>query len=134
MALCLKIRAHHLLCLQGFQGYGYNQRFTDNMAAIIRRLDNDPGLQFEVIAANDVICAHCPNLSETGCRKEEYSSQKIRSLDLKVLEKLNYPPGRKEKARQIIRLTNYVFRTYTDIQPFCGNCDWKEKCLWFCKF
>ena len=31
----LSIRAHHFLCMQGFQGYGYSEDFIRNMAGII---------------------------------------------------------------------------------------------------
>jgi hypothetical protein len=134
MALTLKIRGHHLLCLQGFQGYGYNLRFTENMAAVIRQIETDPELNLEIITTEDDICLHCPCLSETGCRKETGSHQKIRSLDLKVLAKLNCQPGRKENAQQIIKLTNNMFKTYADIREICGNCHWKEQCLWFQRF
>ncbi len=34
----INIRAHHLLCLQGFQGYGYSQDFVRNMAEIIKKI------------------------------------------------------------------------------------------------
>ena len=33
----IRIRAHHLLCMQGFQGYGYNKTFTENMTHIAPR-------------------------------------------------------------------------------------------------
>ena len=30
----LVLRGHHLLCLQGFQGYGYDEDFVKNMTEI----------------------------------------------------------------------------------------------------
>ena len=36
----IRVRAHTLLCLQGFRGEGYSAGFVENMAAIHSRVDN----------------------------------------------------------------------------------------------
>ena len=36
--MLITLRGHHLLCIQGYQGYGYSEKFTDNMDNIIEDL------------------------------------------------------------------------------------------------
>ncbi|HII92208.1 MAG TPA: DUF1284 domain-containing protein, partial [Methanosarcina sp.] len=45
---CLKIRAHHLCCIQGFQGYGYSPVFVANMRAVISDIKAFPSRPLEL--------------------------------------------------------------------------------------
>lgn len=130
MSSCLKIRAHHLFCMQGYQGYGYSDQFQANFEQIIKQIYTVPDLEVELIAAKDMICSYCPHNGKTDCQLAEDSAQKIRSMDLKVLEKLNLNEGLKDKAQNLLQLTKTKIKTYYDIQEICGNCRWEEKCLW----
>jgi uncharacterized protein len=38
----LKIRPHHIFCIQGFQGSGYSREFKINLASIIEEIRNHP--------------------------------------------------------------------------------------------
>ncbi|HEX3014471.1 MAG TPA: DUF1284 domain-containing protein [Methanobacterium sp.] len=69
----MKIRAHHLLCMQGFQGYGYSEDFSKNMAEIIEILQNFPKHKIEIIAGTDVICAFCPYNINGSCQENHES-------------------------------------------------------------
>lgn len=133
MSFILKIRAHHLLCLQGYQGYGYSESFKANLEKIIKLIHTTSDLVIEVVTENDLICEHCPYTDKTGCQKDENSSLKIKSMDLKVLEKLGLQEGVMDKSQNLINLINTKLKTYFDIEEICGNCQWKEKCLWFQK-
>lgn len=133
MSSSIKIRAHHLFCVQGYQGYGYSDKFQANLERIIKLINTVPDLEIEVIAEKDMICSYCPHTGKNGCQQDEDSAQKIQSMDLKILEKLNLKEGIREQAQNLVMLTNTKFKTYFDIQEICGNCQWKEKCLWFQK-
>jgi len=133
MSSSIKIRAHHLLCVQGYQGYGYSDKFQANLERIIKLICTVPNLEIEIIAEKDMICSYCPHTGEIDCQLDEDSAQKIQSMDLKVLEKLNIKEGIRDKAQNLVMLTNTKFITYYDIQEICGNCRWEEKCLWFQK-
>lgn len=130
MSSCLKIRAHHLLCMQGYQGYGYSDPFRANFEQIIQQIYAVPDTEVELIAAKDMICSCCPYSGIQDCRLTEDSAQKIRSMDLKVMEKLNLKEGAIDKAQNLVWLTKTKFKTFYDIQEICGNCRWEEKCLW----
>jgi hypothetical protein len=58
----LVLRAHHLLCLQGFVGMGYSDAFTANMGRIKSALEDDSTV-VQVTLAPDVICGACPHLT-----------------------------------------------------------------------
>lgn len=126
-----KIRAHHLLCVQGFHGYGYSRDFIDNMAKIIKNINSNPDLEIEIISECDFICQHCPHNVEGTCQKKPDSAQKIRDTDMYVLEKIDLKERTTGKARDIFSLINAKLRDSSDIQELCGDCGWKGKCLWF---
>ena len=73
----IRLRAHHLLCLQGFQGYGYNKEFIQNLYEILQRFDTEPKLEIQVITECDDICMKCPYNKDNVCSKEPDSEEKI---------------------------------------------------------
>lgn len=65
----IKIRPHHLLCMNLFSGKGYSDEFVYNMGRIIDRLSSGRALNITLVSGNDEICARCPNLAADGiCR------------------------------------------------------------------
>lgn len=130
----IKIRAHHLLCLQGYQGYGYSDDFVSNLERIREIILTSSDHELQVVAEPDVICSYCPYNGDTGCQKDQGSNHRIQSMDLKILEKLNLVPGAKDLAKNLLERTNTNFKTFSDIQDICGHCQWEEKCLWYQKF
>ncbi len=120
-----KIRAHHLLCMQGFQGYGYSREFERNLEKIINYLGSNPNSQLELVADVDIICQKCPHLENGHCNRS--SSHAIVEMDLKVLEKLELEEGATEPAQKLL----VEVRTWEshDLQGICGECSWKDKCL-----
>jgi len=129
MANILKIRAHHFLCVQGFQGYGYSQDFVKNMIEIIKNIDSNP--ESQIITECDIICSCCPHNVEGICQKRLDSAQKVKDMDIRVLRKLNLKDGIRGRAKDFLALVNAKFRNRFDIDDICGDCEWKEKCLWF---
>lgn len=126
----MKIRAHHLLCMQGFQGYGYSEEFSENMAEIIKKLDSHPEQRIEITMECDVICSCCPHNIHEKCKNLIFN-WKIKRMDRNVLKKLGLESGIHYNAENIFSLVNERFKTYHDIHEICGNCNWREKCLWF---
>ncbi len=64
----MRIRGHHLLCLQGFRGLGYNEEFIRRMGDVTRCLAGEPNCPIEPITAPDMICEVCPH-NRDGRRK-----------------------------------------------------------------
>lgn len=129
----MRIRAHHLLCMQGFQGYGYSEDFSKNMAEIVKTLKNSPKYKIEIITGSDVICACCPyNINEI-CQVNQGSHEEIMEMDIKILKKLRISEGSIFEAGEVFDITNKKLKTYFDMKEICGDCKWSEKCLWFLK-
>lgn len=55
----LILRGHHLLCLKGFQGYGYDENFTKNMIDVNskRKMENTT---ITLTNSPDDVCKACP--------------------------------------------------------------------------
>ena len=126
----MRIRAHHILCMQGFQGYGYSRNFIDNMSNVIVEIESDPELSVEVIEGADAICVACLHNKEGSCLRTERADEKARKRDSQVLEKLGLKNGDRIRAKDIFQLTQTRLRC-SDIQQICGDCDWKLACLFF---
>ena len=70
------LRGHHLLCLQGYQGYGYDDNFKKNMENIINILKNeDSNVKVVLTESPDVLCEFCPNLKDKICIGESNNTE-----------------------------------------------------------
>jgi len=127
---CLKIRAHHLCCIQGFQGYGYSPVFVANLRAIISDMKAFPSKSLELVSECDVICVSCPSKRECAAQKSD-TSREIRNMDLVVMEKLKIKEGTIMEAAEAFRLINSQLANSSDIEDICGSCKWRQKCLWY---
>lgn len=127
----IKIRAHHLLCMQGFQGYGYSQGFERNLEEIIDFLDSHPHTTLHVVAEVDVICEHCPHQKNGSCNKSVHSNFLMENMDLMVMKNLSIKVGQENLVGDLFFKVNEVFKTQKDVEDICGKCSWSEKCSWF---
>ena len=73
----IKLRGHHLLCLQGFQGYGYNDSFVKNMT-YINNLRKSENTTITITNKADYICRCCPNLKNDLCGNEKQNAEIIK--------------------------------------------------------
>ena len=126
----LQIRAHHLCCIQGFQGYGYSPAFVANMRAVISDLEALPSRLLKLVTVCDAICVSCPSKRECVIQKSVLS-RRIRQMDLVVLEKLRIDDGTVVKADEAFRLINSKLNKASDVEEVCGTCKWRPKCLWY---
>ncbi|HML05793.1 MAG TPA: DUF1284 domain-containing protein [Methanobacterium sp.] len=126
----MKIRAHHLLCMQGFQGHGYTKEFSQNMSEIIENLKSNPEQLIGITDDLDVICKNCPHNKNKKC-KNVISNWIIKRVDKKVIQKLKIDYPDEISFKEIISITNKVFKSQDDLKGICSTCRWKEKCLWY---
>jgi hypothetical protein len=123
----IRIRAHHLLCMQGFQGFGYNKKFTENMAQVIEKTIKNPSSFIQVTIGTDSICKMCPHNSQGICDRQ--SSNNIRIMDSAVLEKLEIKQGSVHSSASLISKTMKL--NDQTVKRLCGSCSWRDKCLYF---
>jgi uncharacterized protein len=127
---CINIRAHHLCCIQGFQGYGYSPAFVTNMRTVISDIKASPSRPIKLVSECDTICASCPSKRECSTQKSVHS-HRIKNMDLVVMEKLNIEEGTVMEANEAFRLINLKLNTSSEIEDVCEICKWKLKCLWY---
>jgi hypothetical protein len=132
----INLRAHHLLCLQGYQGFGYDEKFKLNLEKKLNLLKNNTT---KVILTNspDDLCKKCPNLKENICIGNSKSTDslenndKIVKMDLTILQKTKLEKNRKYSFKNLIKIVNKVFSKRKDLKNICKDCTWTNECLWY---
>ena len=120
----LIVRAHTLLCLQGFRGEGYSPAFVENMGAIHRRFLTDPRRRVQVVAQPDAICNACPHLRTDGCHlKGPGFEETMKRQDRAVMARLGIAEG------EILPWGDILHRIAAqikggDLGAICGACPW----------
>lgn len=125
----IKLRGHHLLCLQGFQGYGYSEEFVENMTKIndLRKVDSTI---IRLTDSPDDICKACPNLKNNLC-KDKKTNENIVSMDNEVLSKLN---NEEYNSIELFNEINKIFNNKESISKICKDCGWYNECLFMERF
>ena len=116
-------RPHHFLCALGFQGKGYSDRFTANMAGIVDQLRGPGGndVEIEVTHQADHICAPCPHRRGAGCEK----SAQISALDQRHAQALGVQDGDCLSWREAqARIRAHV--PPGALAGLCAGCQWLE--------
>jgi uncharacterized protein len=125
----IQLRAHHVLCLQGFQGYGYSETFTEYMSQLKKKFLKNPSIFLEIVNSPDSICKHCPYYSNGKCNIDSYSENRIRAMDDLILEILKMEDGSIIIWEDIKFLTSKL--TKEEVEHICESCSWMDKCLYF---
>jgi hypothetical protein len=123
----LTLRGHHLLCLKGFQGYGYDNDFVKNMTSINskRKLDCTT---VSIINSPDDICKSCPRLKNGIC-EDKTQNEEIIKMDNEVLDKID--ASKEYNAIKLFKMVDDIFNTRDSVSEICFNCMWSEKCLFY---
>lgn len=120
----IRLRAHTLLCLQGFRGEGYSREFVENLTSIHRLLLERPDQLIEVIDVPDAVCAACPHRASSGCTlHHEESEMDMRAQDRHVLGLLDLTVGCVVPWHEVLTRIR-VALTGDDLPDICGRCPW----------
>jgi len=119
----MKIRGHHLLCLQGFRGLGYNDEFVQKMKKIKRILENFPYMKIKIVNQTDTICKACPHQEFNRCKFSIQSNNNVIKMDNMVFEILGIKPGTELSYLEILKLLASKIKK-EDLLEICANCQW----------
>ena len=124
----IRIRAHHLLCIQGFQGYGYSDNFVSHMRRVISFLKLNPCSDLQIVDNTDELCSRCPHNVDGRCFKG--SSDKINKVDKLIIENADLDLKHIYTVHEAFSIINKNLEN--DLLLFiCSDCSWKNKCLFF---
>ena len=127
----MRIRAHHLLCLLGFQGLGYSPEFVRRMEAIRTALTEGPLFPIKVVDECDDICVACPYCQAGKCRKGKFSVKRTETIDRKIIKALDLKKDRVIKSSRVISLIREKLGTFPELVKICGQCGWREVCTYY---
>lgn len=119
----LWLRAHHILCLQGFRGKGYSPEFASNLAAIAARLKRNPATEVVLVAGLDEICAPCPHRGGGECLKDRSPDGDPAVMDLKVMRKLALLEGQRARWLDILLAVKNRLNS-EELEEICRSCQW----------
>ena len=125
----MELRGHHLLCILGFQGYGYSEDFVLNMARI-NELRKSDKTTIKLINRPDDICSACPNLKDDVC-ENKMQNENIVKMDNEVLSQFNI--NQEYNAIDLFNEVVLKFNTLKSVENICNDCKWAEKCLFYKK-
>lgn len=117
-----KIRAHHGLCIQFFEGKGYSQQFVLKMKDVIENLNKNPYIQ--IVADKDIICYSCPNLENGVCN----SQHKVSTIDKKVLSICGLDKDTIIKSDDFFKIVKEKIIKSNKLNYVCSNCEWFNIC------
>ncbi|MBE6489774.1 MAG: DUF1284 domain-containing protein [Methanobrevibacter sp.] len=125
----LVLRGHHLLCLKGFQGYGYSEEFTENMTKVNEQRKSE-NTTITLTNSPDDICKACPNLKNNLCEDLKQNAT-IVGMDNEVLKKLD--DSKEYNAVELFEKTDSIFNSKESVCKICFECMWHDKCLFYQK-
>jgi len=120
----MRLRAHHLLCILGFRGLGYDEKFIKKMEGVIQRIKEHPDLRIEIIKECDDICSACPFNIDGLCKNEAVGGEKaVREKDQEVAERLELKEGKGSSIKEILNLIKEKIKP-GDLSVICKDCPW----------
>lgn len=118
-----KLRPHHGLCIQFFEGKGYSDSFISNMNNMIDDLNDTTSIL--ITMDMDYVCACCPNNNDQICKTQE----KVLRFDEKVAELCRLKAGQcitYSEFRKII-IQNVILDD--KMKTVCKECKWAAICF-----
>ncbi|MCR5261299.1 MAG: DUF1284 domain-containing protein [Candidatus Gastranaerophilales bacterium] len=123
MSEVLNIRAHHFLCLPGYQGNGYDGAHKTSWDTVSQQLKEHPDTFVRIVDGQDDLCKNCPNAQ--GKNGIKCNMGFLAQLDEKVKDMFGFKTGMvmtweaiMEKVRSVMNKDNH--------KELCGNCEWRR--------
>jgi hypothetical protein len=124
----VRLRGHHLICLQFFRGEGYDAAFVENLTRLVARSTDAPAL---IVSGADDVCAACPELGAMDrCASESAGGEdQIAHIDSLALEVLDAATGEQLSLAQARgRLESDARGVGVWRARACDGCAWENVC------
>ncbi len=119
----LRIRGHHLLCLPGYQGFGYTEEHVAHMWQVREQLWTHLDTVVEVLDSPDTMCQVCPHLRDGGCVIEPGDEVWVSRRDRRALSLLGLKAGQRLTWGEVLgRIRERVDEA--KLARACGKCRW----------
>lgn len=119
----LKLRGHHLLCLNGFRGKGYSRMFVENMQAVHDLVTTKPHTVIQIVDTPDDICRACLHSGVEGCTSSSESAEsRIAQKDRVVIDAISLSPGDTTAVGDALALVRERFAGR--LGEICSSCQW----------
>ena len=119
----IKLRPHHAVCAQFFEGKGYSDQFTKHMRSVLAALKStDPVVT--ITGGCDCICAECPNQINGVCTSDE----KVRGIDRCAANKMDLDFGAAVRWSRLCSLAVQTIIRPDLLRDVCGDCEWIGLC------
>ncbi|MGN0622606.1 MAG: DUF1284 domain-containing protein [Oscillospiraceae bacterium] len=118
-----RIRPHHALCIQFFEGKGYSEEFTENMTRLIGELEKNALV--EIVCGSDVLCKKCPHCKDNGCE----SGEKTERYDRAVMELCGFCEGEILSAGEFLKAAEEKIIFAGKLEQVCSECAWSYICF-----
>ncbi|KMT20933.1 DUF1284 domain-containing protein [Clostridium cylindrosporum] len=115
----LKLRPHHIVCLNFYKGIGYSENFVSNMDLIVNKIKNNPETKILICSQADDICKECPHLQIGKCTCED----NISKIDKNASYYLNLEVNSIYKYNELVKLRN-KYLTKANFEKICKDCQW----------
>lgn len=122
----IRIRPHHLLCIQGFRGQGYSPTFIANMARLKEMLTEAPDTPVQLTDGTDDICGFCPHADDGICMRP---GQRVNEIDRRTLDKLELDDGAQGTWSDFVECIRDKLPP-DQLGEVCHGCSWID--LGFC--
>ena len=122
-AASIKLRPHHALCAQFFEGKGYSDQFTKHMSSVLTALKNTDAV-ITLTSDCDCICAECPNQIGGVCTSEE----KVKGIDRRAINKMGLDFGETVLWSRLCGLAVQTIIRQGVLLDVCGDCEWIGLC------
>ena len=127
----IRLRAHHLLCILGSRGKGYNDAFIANMSCVVERIRSEPRTLLALVDSGDCICSACPHDSPEGCVRAGNTAGRVRERDTAVLLELGLCPSDLITVRAAYQRVKERITPACLSRIICLGCEWEP--LGYCK-
>lgn len=126
-----RLRPHHLGCVAGFTGHGYDTGFTTRLAAIAHRLEEDPAAEILVVDGGDDVCLPCPHRDGSRCVRDPGAQQRVLEHDRAFLIALGLRIGDRTSLSAVRDRLRDDPAARARIRAACSACPWTEVCRFF---